>query len=126
MRRTLLTLLFILSGCASAPSALIATVSPLEAHELVAAAVVLDIRTPDEFAEGHLEGAINLDFYAADFADQIGALDRDARYVVYCRSDNRSGQAMDLFRELGFAEVYEIDGGVGAWVGAGLPVVTTG
>jgi rhodanese-related sulfurtransferase len=103
----------------------IETVDAVEAHAVVSEAgtVVLDIRTPDEFADGRVEGAINIDFYAADFADRIAALDRDATYVVYCRSDSRSGQAMDLFRDLGFAAVHEIDGGILGWIQAGLPVV---
>lgn len=88
-----------------------------------AGTVVLDIRTPEEFADGRVEGALNIDFYAADFADRIAALDRNATYVVYCRSDSRSGQAMDLFRDLGFAAVHEIDGGILSWIQAGLPVV---
>jgi phage shock protein E len=84
---------------------------------------VLDIRTPEEFGDGHVEGALNIDFYAADFADRIGDLDRDAVYVVYCRSGNRSGQAMALFEELGFTAVHELDGGILTWVAEGLPLV---
>ena len=57
---------------------------------------LLDVRTPEEFAAGHLAGAENIDFYAADFADQIDALDQGEQYVVYCRSGNRSGQATAL------------------------------
>ena len=87
------------------------------------ATVLLDIRTPEEFAETRIAGSVNINFYAPDFADQIGELDRNAAYVVYCRSGNRSAQAMDVFRQLDFAEVHEIDGGIVAWVGAGLPVI---
>ncbi len=101
------------------------TVSAQDAAEKLAeepAAVLLDIRTPEEVAAGHLGGALNIDFYADDFADRIGELDRNASYVVYCRSGNRSGQAMELFDSLGFADVTEIDGGILAWSAAGLPV----
>jgi phage shock protein E len=65
--------------------------------------VVLDIRTPEEFAEGHIDGSVNIDFYAPDFGDRLAELDPDARYVLYCRSDNRSGQTMPALEELGFA-----------------------
>src|SRR3990172_7032601 len=87
------------AGCGGS-TVVIETVDAGTASALVVqqGTVVLDLRTPDEFASGHITGAVNIDFYATDFADQIGALDRGARYVVYCRSGNRSGEAMDLFR----------------------------
>jgi rhodanese-related sulfurtransferase len=85
--------------------------------------VILDIRTPDEFAGPRLEGAVNIDFYEPTFAAEIAALDPDASYIVYCRSGNRSGQAMELITELGFNDVHEIDGGIVAWGEAGLPLV---
>lgn len=84
--------------------------------------VVLDIRTPEEFAAGHLAGAINVDYYANDFEDQLAQLDLDVPYVMYCNSGNRSSNALPLMDSLGFAEVYEIDGGIQAWFGAGLPI----
>jgi rhodanese-related sulfurtransferase len=102
------------------------TVSPADAAEVIASdheVVVLDIRTPEEYSAGIIDGAVNIDFYAADFSDQLDALDKDAHYVLYCRSGNRSGQAMETFADLGFAEVTEIDGGIVNWYGSGLPVV---
>jgi phage shock protein E len=115
-----------LVACGGSDTAVIETVDPATAAGYVddADTVLLDIRTPEEFAETRIDGAINIDFYEADFADQIGALDRDTPYVVYCRSDNRSGQAMDLFRDLDFAEVREIDGGIVAWIQAGFATVS--
>lgn len=86
--------------------------------------VVLDVRTPEEFAEGHLEGAVLVDFYAADFAEQLAAFDTDVPYLVYCRSGNRSGQAMGVMEQLGFTSAADIDGGIVAWADAGLPVTT--
>jgi rhodanese-related sulfurtransferase len=86
--------------------------------------VVLDVRTPEEFAEGHLEGAVLVDFYAADFAEQLAALDTDVPYLVYCRSGNRSGQALGVMEQLGFTSAVDVDGGIVAWTGAGLPVTT--
>ncbi len=85
--------------------------------------VILDVRTPDEFAAGHLDGATMIDFYSPDFADRLAALDRDVPYLLYCRSGNRSGQARQLMSDLGFADVADIDGGISAWAAAGLPVV---
>jgi phage shock protein E len=83
---------------------------------------VLDVRTPEEYAEGHVAGATLIDFYEPDFADRIGELDRNATYVVYCRSGNRSGQATALMAEQGFTSVNDVDGGVVAWQAAGLPL----
>lgn len=114
-----------IAGC-SASNATLETVSPEAAAEVIASTpdvVVLDIRTPEEFAEGFIEGASNIDFYRSDFADQLDALDKNAPYVVYCRSDNRSGQAMETFADLGFTNVTEIDGGIVNWYESGLPIV---
>ncbi len=86
--------------------------------------VILDVRTLEEFSEGHLEGAAMLDFYRDDFADELAKLDRDVPYLLYCRSGNRSGQTAAIMRELGFTDVADIDGGIGAWNQAGLPTVT--
>jgi phage shock protein E len=100
-------------------------VSPGQAADLAVDAdvVVIDVRTPEEFAEGHIDGAELIDFYEPTFADSIAALDRDANYLVYCRSDNRSGQAVGLMRSLGFTNVWDMDGGVQAWVQEGRPLV---
>jgi rhodanese-related sulfurtransferase len=99
-------------------------VSPDEARALAATpgVTVLDVRTPAEFAEGHIDGATVVDFYEPGFAEAIAALDRDGTYLVYCRSGNRSGQAVALMAQLGFERVYDLDGGVVAWSGAGLPL----
>jgi len=63
--------------------------------------VVIDVRTPEEFAQGHLEGAINLDLMASDFHEKVARLDPNRTYYLYCRSGNRSGQAARLLRERG-------------------------
>ncbi|MCL1594351.1 MAG: rhodanese-like domain-containing protein [Actinomycetia bacterium] len=115
----------IIAGCSSGASA-VETVAPADAAQIITTQtdeIILDIRTPDEFSQGVIEGAINIDFYDSDFADQLDALDKDARYVVYCRSGSRSGQARATFEELGFTNVTEIDGGIANWYNDGLPVV---
>ncbi len=102
--------------------------SPEEAQALIDSGDVklLDVRTPEEFAAGHIAGAENIDFYAADFAGQLDALDQGERYVVYCRSGNRSGQATALMAGKGFGSVTDVDGGIVAWEAAGLPTLTAG
>ncbi len=103
-------------------------VSPAEAAATIADGpedlVVLDVRTLEEFDEGHLDGAVMLDFYRDDFADELAKLDPDVPYVLYCRSGNRSGQTLAIMDSLGFTEVTEVDGGVVNWQSAGLPLVT--
>lgn len=76
---------------------------------------VLDVRTAGEFEAGHIEGAINIDFYADDFESQIEALDKNVTYYVYCQSGGRSGQTKNMMAEKGFVEVYNLIGGYGGW-----------
>ncbi len=86
--------------------------------------VILDVRTPEEFAEGHLDGAIMIDFYDDDFADQLAGLDPNASYLLYCRSGNRSGKTTEVMQDLGFTDVADLDGGILSWTEAGLPTIT--
>lgn len=85
--------------------------------------VVLDIRTPPEVAQARLrDEQVHIDMHQPDFVDQVGQLDRDTRYVMYCRSGNRSGQARALFEQLGFRDVVDVADGIIGWVDAGLPI----
>ncbi|NOX84470.1 MAG: T9SS type A sorting domain-containing protein [Chlorobi bacterium] len=83
--------------------------------------VVLDVRTPGEYVPEHLTGAINRNFYDADFADQIDALPRHKLYVVYCRSGSRSKKAFNLMVEKNFMQVVNMKGGILAWISNSLP-----
>lgn len=86
--------------------------------------VILDVRTPDEFAEGHIDGAIMIDFYEADFSARLAELDPDVPYLIYCRTGNRSGQTRAILEDLGFTDVADVDGGVIAWTAAGPPLTS--
>ncbi|MGQ9616171.1 MAG: rhodanese-like domain-containing protein [Spirochaetota bacterium] len=85
--------------------------------------VILDVRTPGEFATGHLENAINIDFHSESFVDELENLDRNKTYIVYCASGGRSLMALYRMGELGFLRVYDINGGIAAWKKRGLPVI---
>ncbi len=85
------------------------------------APTLIDVRTPAEFAESHLAGASLVDFNAADFRERIATYPRDASYVIYCRSGNRSEGARRVMTDLGFTDVADIEGGILAWTQAGLP-----
>lgn len=86
--------------------------------------VVLDVRTPDEYAGGRLPDAQLLDFYRSDFADRLAELPKDVPYLLYCRSGNRSGQTRALMEQMGFTNVADVDGGIASWLDAGHPYVT--
>ena len=113
-------------GAGSVADAAVRVVEPAAASELLGDGndrILLDVRTPEEFDEAHLDGALLIDFYRDDFESAIDELDRDASYVIYCRSGNRSGQTRELMAELGFTDVADIDGGIVAWRAEGLPTV---
>lgn len=76
---------------------------------------IIDIRTNEEFIAGNIEGSTNIDFYG-NFEDEIGKLDKNGKYLIYCRSGNRSGQALKVFENLNFKEVYDLLGGYNAWI----------
>ncbi|MDN4171501.1 rhodanese-like domain-containing protein [Nocardioides sp. SOB77] len=86
-------------------------------------ATVVDVRTPEEYAAGHVDGAMNLDLAADDFRDRVAELPRDRYYVVYCESGARATRAIEVMRGLGFGSVVN-GGGYDALVDLGLP--TTG
>ncbi len=121
--------LALLAGCGSKTATKMQQVSANEAYQLIQQRrndpdfVILDIRTPQEFVAGHIQGAVNIDFYAPTFQQELSQLPKDKAYLVYCNSGNRSGQAMPIFRELGFQEVYELRGGIQAWYAAGFPLI---
>ena len=99
-------------------------VNPASAQKLLAAnknVQVLDVRTPEEYAEGHIAGAVNVDFKAADFADKVAQLDKSKSYVVHCRSGNRSGKSLPILKDKGFGTIYHLDKGFNAWTEAGMP-----
>ncbi len=109
---------------------IIETISAQEAFDLIQDNqnnpdfVVLDVRTPAEFSEGHIEGAVNIDFNSMTFRDDLDKLDKDKKYLIHCHSGNRSGQALDIMEDLGFQEVYDLGGGINAWTNAELPTVS--
>jgi len=85
--------------------------------------VLIDIRTPEEYAAGHLENSVLTDYYAPDFKDKLNLLDKSAKYLIYCRSGKRSAAALKIMQELGFKDIHDIAGGINAWIAAGFSVV---
>lgn len=103
-----------------------ATLEPAEFEAAMqrAGTVIVDVRTPEEFAGGHIAGAVNIDVSASDFSAKIADLAKDVPYAVYCRSGNRSAAALAQMESAGFMNAYHLGGGVGAWTSSGRALVT--
>jgi rhodanese-related sulfurtransferase len=79
---------------------------------------ILDVRTPDEYEEGHIPNAKNIDIYKGQgFLDEVNELDKSKEYYVYCRSGARSAQACALMQQQGFENTYNLQGGIMEWEG---------
>jgi len=89
-----------------------------------AGVTVIDVRTPEEFAISHIQGAVNYNVKGADFATQIAALDPAGIYAVYCQSGNRSQPAVAQMNSAGLENIYELDSGISGWESAGFPVIS--
>ncbi len=85
--------------------------------------VIIDIRTPQEYQSGHLEGALNIDYYSDEFLDTLKSLDRNSTYIIYCRRGIRGGAALGMMRDMGFKDVYNILGGLAQWAQDGRPMI---
>ena len=113
----------LLAGCSSSSNAIDLSVTEFSAKVAEAGVITLDVRTPGEFAEGYIKGARLINFQSGNFENEIAALDKNATYAVYCRSGNRSGQAVKVMQDAGFTNVFNMNGGVIDWANAGLPLV---
>ena len=100
------------------------SITPAEAQKVIqnGSTIVIDVRTPAEFTDGHIKGAKNIDFYEDGFDEMVKKLDKNATYVVNCLSGGRSSKACSIFDELGFKDTVNLEGGIGAWKNAGLLV----
>ena len=83
--------------------------------------VILDVRTPAEFREGHLPGAVNMDYFGGPFETQIQSLPKTAPVLLYCRTGNRSGSAYDIMTKAGIGNILHMNEGITKWQQLGLP-----
>jgi rhodanese-related sulfurtransferase len=113
----------LLTGCSTSSSTNNLSVTEFSSKTAESGVVTLDVRTPGEFNEGHVEGAQLIDFQSGNFENEIATLDKSKTYAVYCRSGSRSGQAVKVMSDAGFTSVYNLNGGVIDWANAGLPLV---
>ena len=84
--------------------------------------VIVDVRSKEEFGDGHLKGALNIDILESDFEAKLGKLDKNKPVLVHCQAGGRSTRSLPVFEKLGFTQVFHLDGGYGGWVEAGKPV----
>lgn len=97
----------------------IKNVTPQEALKLMEDenVIILDVRAPWEFAEGHIKNGENLDFTDPDFLENMEKLDKNKKYILYCKTGRRGGLAMDAMKNAGFPHVYNLIGGYECWNG---------
>lgn len=111
-----------LTGCSSSGGATNIGASDFISKTAEPGVVIVDVRTPEEFAAGHLQGALNLDVSASTFDSQIATLDKDVVYAVYCRSGNRSTIAVGKMSDAGFTNLFNFNqGGFAELAAAGAP-----
>lgn len=128
MYKNLIVLFFliVLTGCGKAQnngdSNLSATEFAKKLNQTKDAQLV-DVRTPGEFRNGHLKNAMNIDWNADDFAEKAKALDKDKSVFLYCMSGPRSTAAAEKLQEMGFKNIYEMQGGMMKWRNANLPEI---
>lgn len=129
LRTLLLAILTSISAVAqdpkpAAPAAVTKNVDVVKFEQLLASTnvVVLDVRTPGEYAEGHLTNSVLLDYRSPDFAAQVAKMDKSKQYLVHCAGGARSARACTKMESLGFTNLVNLEGGYGAWKEAGKPV----
>lgn len=111
-------------GRTSAQSQMLLNVNDFEKKlEITKDKIVLDVRTKDEFSQGHLANATMIDYYKDDFKEALSKLDKTKPVFVYCAAGGRSSSASGILIELGFKNVYDLHGGMRAWAGAKKPVI---
>ncbi len=116
-----------LSGCSSTSSPSVEHLNSAAFAEKIVETdvVILDVRTPGEFSEDHIKGAINIDVEGASFDSEIANLDKTKSYAVYCRSGRRSIIAVDKMANAGFDLLFNLENGINDWIANGLSLVTS-
>ncbi len=85
--------------------------------------VLVDMRTPEEYNTDHINSALNLDYRADSFTENLSFLDKTKTYMIYCNSGNRSKKSQEIMQDMGFPRVINVLGGIKAWRAEGLPTV---
>ena len=101
------------------------TKSQKEAQEIInkGGVAVIDVRTPEEYSSCRLDNSINIDFLDKSFPAKIESLNKNGKYLVYCGSGGRSAQAAKLMDQKGFSSIFNLEGGIMAWLEKGMPTI---
>ena len=124
-RSGLIFLMVALFSCGTGEAQKSVSLGPQEFEKQLATEgerILLDVRTPGEFGERHLAGALNIDYNGADYNSRIGNLDKTQPVYVYCLSGGRSAAAAQTLTEIGFTKVFEMNGGISRWIAENHPV----
>lgn len=117
-----IVLAFATSGC-TAQNADVVDTPTLQAELARGGVQLVDVRTPQEWSTGHIEGALHIDWFDDGFAKEAAELDREKPVRLYCAAGGRSAEAREMLRGMQFKDVKDLDGGIEAWKEAGAPVV---
>jgi len=98
----------------------ISLISPADLNSVNKDILLIDVRTPQEFASGHLENAVNIDYFDSDFNAQFKNLDKNKPVYLYCKSGRRSANAAEKLEDMGFVKIYDLEGGTVNWKAKGL------
>lgn len=126
MKKSLIFILlvsFTLLDCGTSISS--GTIAPdkfKEAIDSMSGLQILDVRTPEEFISGHIEGARNLDFFAPNFQSELSKLDQNKPIAVYCAVGSRSVSTLKMLQSLGFQKIYDLERGILNWQKYGFEV----
>jgi len=118
-----------IQSTAGSPAPGVPTISVQDAYALIRNNqgnpnfVILDVRTADEFNSGYIAGTINIDYYSSEFKTNIGKLDKNKRYLVYCRTGIRGAASVQIMMDLGFKQTQNMAGGITEWIQDGYPTV---
>lgn len=104
-------------------STVIQVIDASEYSNKLADAILIDVRTPAEFNNGHLEGAVNVNYFDPDFLEQLATYNKDEAVYLYCRSGNRSAKASRKMKEAGFSNIIDLKGGIKSWIRKDFKIV---
>ncbi len=117
MNRVIFLFVIFISSCQFFDSSKINIISDSQFLEIQDTDYILvDVRTIDEYESGHIQNAINFDFYSESFQKEILSLEKKSSIILYCRSQNRSTKAANFLKENGYKEISVIEGGITSWV----------
>jgi len=101
----------------------ISLISPTDLNNANKDILLIDVRTPEEFASGHLENAVNMNYFDNDFAAQLKTLDKNKAVYLYCKSGRRSANAAEKLEDMGFVKIYDLEGGISNWNAKGFTIL---